>query len=224
MMSGVAAAASADGRINVPIPELRKLCSKSLKVIGYSPDEITVLLEVRGTRRDKAGGGGGLGQWGNRGAAGPPEVLRWRWRRLEATAPPCASGAGPETPSPCLPSLQVLMHAQLRDNNQGIVKITSGGLNRCACMGSPQGRAAHSLHALANPMRPCVSMHVCRSPIASEPVVEQETHISALINGNNSPGMLVLRQAVSMAAQRATSHGFGIVGTNHTASSTGAIG
>ena len=25
---------------------------------------------------------------------------------------------------------QVLMHAQLRDNNQGIVKITSGGLNR----------------------------------------------------------------------------------------------
>lgn len=26
--------------------------------------------------------------------------------------------------------LQILMYAQLRENNQGIIKITSGGMNR----------------------------------------------------------------------------------------------
>ncbi|PNH04783.1 Glyoxalase domain-containing protein 4 [Tetrabaena socialis] len=86
----------------------------------------------------------------------------------------------------------VLFYAQLRDNNQGIIKITSGGLRR--------------------------------SPTARPPVVEKETRLSALINGNNSPGMLVLKKAALMAVERAKAQGFGIVGTNHTASSTGALG
>jgi LDH2 family malate/lactate/ureidoglycolate dehydrogenase len=90
------------------------------------------------------------------------------------------------------PGVQVLMHAQLRDNNQGIVKITSGGLNK---------------HAKA-----------------SAPVIEKETRLSAVINGNNTAGMLVLHQAMRMAIDRAKEHGFGIVGTNHTPSSTGALG
>eukprot|EP00195_Chlamydomonas_chlamydogama_P003675 CAMPEP_0202914340 /NCGR_PEP_ID=MMETSP1392-20130828/62857_1 /ASSEMBLY_ACC=CAM_ASM_000868 /TAXON_ID=225041 /ORGANISM="Chlamydomonas chlamydogama, Strain SAG 11-48b" /LENGTH=870 /DNA_ID=CAMNT_0049605955 /DNA_START=5 /DNA_END=2617 /DNA_ORIENTATION=+ len=88
--------------------------------------------------------------------------------------------------------LDVLLYAQLRDNNQGIVKITSGGLNR--------------------------------SPSAREPTIEKETRLSALINGNNSAGMLVLHRATRMAVERAKSQGFGIVGTNHTPSSTGALG
>ena len=54
--------------------------------------------------------------------------------------------------------------------------------------------------------------------------MEQETRLSALINGNNTAGMLVLHKAVQMATERAQSHGFGIVGTHHTATSTGAIG
>lgn len=33
-------------------------------------------------------------------------------------------------PSSLAHPLQILMYAQLRDNNQGIVKITSGGLNK----------------------------------------------------------------------------------------------
>lgn len=63
-----------------------------------------------------------------------------------------------------------------------------------------------------------------RSPAAKPPVIEQETNLSALINGNSSAGMLVLHKATELAIQRAQTHGFGIVGTHHTASSTGAIG
>lgn len=88
--------------------------------------------------------------------------------------------------------MQVLFYAQLRDNNQGIVKITSGGLNK--------------------------------SPNSTVPVIEKETRLSALINGNNSAGMLVLNMATDMAIERAKGQGFGIVGTNHTPSSTGALG
>ena len=33
--------------------------------------------------------------------------------------------------------LQVLFYAQLRDNNQGIVKITSGGLNKSPIEAEP---------------------------------------------------------------------------------------
>ncbi len=84
------------------------------------------------------------------------------------------------------------MYAQLRDNNQGIVKITSGGLNK--------------------------------HPKEAAPVIEKETRLSAVINGNNTAGMLVLHQATQMAVARAKDQGFGIVGTNHTPSSTGALG
>eukprot|EP00955_Chlamydomonas_euryale_P084261 363940-Chlamydomonas_euryale.AAC.17 len=41
-------AASVDGeRVHVALPELRDLCTKALRVIGYSQDEAKVLLEVR---------------------------------------------------------------------------------------------------------------------------------------------------------------------------------
>ena len=63
-----------------------------------------------------------------------------------------------------------------------------------------------------------------RSSLAKAPVIEQETRLSALINGQHTAGMLVMSQAVRMATERAQSHGFGIVGTNHTSTSTGAIG
>ncbi|KXZ54908.1 hypothetical protein GPECTOR_4g980 [Gonium pectorale] len=117
--------------VEVGIAELRTLCTKALKTLGYKQEEIDILNDV-------------------------------------------------------------LFYAQLRDNNQGIIKITSGGLNK--------------------------------SPSARPPVIEKETRLSALINGNNSAGMLVLHKATQMAIERAKSQGFGIVGTNHTPSSTGALG
>lgn len=88
--------------------------------------------------------------------------------------------------------LEVLLYAQLRGNNQGIIKITTGGMNRSAAA----------------------------RPIA----IERETRLSALINGQNQAGMLVLHKAMSMAIEKATAAGFGIVGTNHTCTSTGALG
>ena len=45
-----------------------------------------------------------------------------------------------------------------------------------------------------------------------------------MINGNLSPGIVVLKQATELAIKKAKEHGFGIVGTNNTNTSTGAIG
>lgn len=60
---------------------------------------------------------------------------------------------------------------------------------------------------------------------AAKPIsIERETRLSALLNGNNQAGMLVLHKAMSMAVDKAKSAGFGIVGTNHTSTSTGALG
>jgi LDH2 family malate/lactate/ureidoglycolate dehydrogenase len=87
---------------------------------------------------------------------------------------------------------QVMLYAQLRDNNQGIIKITTGGMNRSATAGTI--------------------------------TTEKETRLSALLNGNNQAGMLVLHKAMEMAVEKAKAHGFGIVGTNHTSTSTGALG
>ena len=85
-----------------------------------------------------------------------------------------------------------MLYAQLRDNNQGIIKITTGGMNRSATAG--------------------------------QITTEKETRLSALLNGNNQAGMLVLSKAMDMAVEKAKAHGFGIVGTNHTSTSTGALG
>lgn len=88
-------------------------------------------------------------------------------------------------------TLQVMMYAQLRDNNQGIIKITTGGMNRAPGAG----------------------------PIA----IERNSRLSAIINGNGDAGMLVLSKAREMAAAKCLEHGFGIVGTNNTYTSTGCL-
>lgn len=88
--------------------------------------------------------------------------------------------------------MQVCFYAQLRDNNQGLIKITSGGLNRSATAGTPK--------------------------------VVKDTPLSAVIDGQGESGMLVLNQAVDMALSKARNNGMAIVGTNHTCTSTGALG
>ena len=42
----MAMAASGSNRVDVPLSELRELCTKSLKTLGYPADEVKVLLEV----------------------------------------------------------------------------------------------------------------------------------------------------------------------------------
>ena len=88
--------------------------------------------------------------------------------------------------------LDVLMYAQLRGNNQGIVKLIGAGMPK--------------------------------NPNAGQITIERETKLSALLNGDNNQGMVVVNHVVEMAIEKAREHGFGLVGTNNTASSTGAIG
>ena len=88
--------------------------------------------------------------------------------------------------------LDVLMYAQLRGNNQGLVKLIGPGIPK-----SPEAR-----------------------PIE----VVRDTPMSAVIDGHQQMAMLVLVRAVEMAVAKAADHGFGIVGTNNTSTSTGAIG
>ena len=87
-------ATAPNAKVEIPLTELKDLCSKSLKTLGYQNDEVKVLLEVRACIHA---------------------------RKIVTQATDCG----------CMDDwTQVLMHAQLRDNNQGIVKITSGGLNK----------------------------------------------------------------------------------------------
>ena len=58
----MAMAAAGSNRVDVPLSELRELCTKSLKTLGYPADEVKVLLEVCGhtacdCRSPHAGGG-----------------------------------------------------------------------------------------------------------------------------------------------------------------------
>jgi len=83
------------------------------------------------------------------------------------------------------------MYAQVRGNNQGIIKITTGALRRSKGAG----------------------------PIT----IERDTRLSAIINGHGDAGMLVLSKARDIAASKCLEHGFGIVGTNNTYTSTGCL-
>ncbi|MBI1280149.1 MAG: hypothetical protein GC179_18625 [Anaerolineaceae bacterium] len=88
--------------------------------------------------------------------------------------------------------LKVLMYAQLRGNNQGVVKLIGAGM--------PRDKSCQPISVL------------------------RETKLSALLNGGRNSGMVVLTYAMKLAIQKASEHGIGLVGTNNTNSSTGAIG
>lgn len=88
--------------------------------------------------------------------------------------------------------LDVLMYAQLRGNNQGIIKLIGVGMPR-----DPACRAITVIH---------------------------DTKLSALVDGGRNSGMVVLTYALNLALEKTREHGFGIVGTNNTNSSSGAIG
>lgn len=87
---------------------------------------------------------------------------------------------------------EILLYAQTRGNNQGIVKLIGKGIPK--------------------------------NPKAEKIKVTKDTKLSAVIDGKQNMGMVVLTKAMEMALKKAKTHGFGIVGTNNTSSSTGAIG
>ena len=88
--------------------------------------------------------------------------------------------------------LKIMMYAQLRGNNQNVIKLTGDGMP-------------------ANPAAEKIS-------------IVKDTKLSAVIDGGWNQGMVVVAQATQTAVSKAKAHGFGIVGTRRTNSSTGAIG
>lgn len=88
--------------------------------------------------------------------------------------------------------LDILMYAQLRGNNQGLVKLIGKGIPK--------------------------------SHEAADVQVTKETKLSAMIDGGKNMGMVAMKLAMEMAITKAREHGFGIVGTYNTYSSTGALG
>ena len=58
----------------------------------------------------------------------------------------------------------------------------------------------------------------------SMPEIQQQSDISAVIDGQQSAGIIVMKQALHLAMAKAKSSGCGIIGTNHTATGSGAIG
>lgn len=69
-----------------------------------------------------------------------------------------------------------------------------------------------------------VSGGVERAPDWRPASLQHESTLSALLDGGGDFGILVMAHAMELATAKAKAHGFGMVGTNHTASGTGAIG
>jgi len=88
--------------------------------------------------------------------------------------------------------LKILMYAQLRGNNQGLVKLIGKGI--------PKNTDAGTV------------------------TITKETKLSAMIDGSKNMGMIAMNMATEMAMAKAKEHGFGVVGTSNTYTSTGAIG
>jgi len=86
----------------------------------------------------------------------------------------------------------VMLYAQMRDNNQGIVKLVGKGMPK--------------------------------APDAGEIRTERSSRISALLDGQRNPGMVVLARAADMAVNMAADVGIAIVGTRGTSTSSGALG
>ncbi len=88
--------------------------------------------------------------------------------------------------------LKIIMYAQLRGNNQNVIKLLGAGMPANTATG--------------------------------EVSVVKDAKLSALIDGGWNQGMVVVSRATEIAIEKAKAHGFGIVGTRHTNSATGAIG
>lgn len=65
---------------------------------------------------------------------------------------------------------------------------------------------------------------VDKDPACKPPVAVHESKLSARLDGGQSVGIVVMSKATQMAATKAKEHGFGMVGTFNTCTSTGSIG
>lgn len=91
---------------------------------------------------------------------------------------------------------EVLLYAELRKNNQGIIQITSGELK-------PHIATLFNKAIIKNVL---------------------DTKISARLDGAQKCGMVVVNEGVTIAIKKAKEHGISIVGCSNYSSSTGALG
>jgi len=103
-----------------------------------------------------------------------------------------------------------MLYAQLRDNSQGVIKITTGAAAR-----DPAASAVETEHEtkLSGEL---TSDESSRSSAAHAP--------AAQLHGRLNSGAVVVARAAALAAEKAAAHGFGLVGTHGTASSSMALG
>lgn len=86
-----------------------------------------------------------------------------------------------------------LVHAELRGNSQGVIKVTGGGM--------PKSKAVKPVKVI------------------------KKSAISAVVDGQQNQGVLVLNRAFKEAtAMASSSQGFALVGTRNTSSSSGCLG
>ncbi len=86
----------------------------------------------------------------------------------------------------------MLLWAQLRGNNQGLLKLPAGAVRRSEHAAQPEACS-------------------CKGVVT-------------VLDGKQGYGMVVLDYATQEAIQTAKANGAGVVGTNNTSSSTGALG
>lgn len=100
--------------------------------------------------------------------------------------------------SPCDADIvkECLMYAELRGNNQGIIKLISGALHPSAGVDRTEEKL---------------------------PVI-YETKLSAKIDGCQRVGMVAVSQCVDTAIAKAKEHGMSVVGCSNYSSATGALG
>jgi LDH2 family malate/lactate/ureidoglycolate dehydrogenase len=71
-----------------------------------------------------------------------------------------------------------------------------------------------------------MALLLCALPFRNEAgplVVERESNLAAVVNGNQRAGMVALNKAVELAAAKAWAHGVGVVSTRNTSTSTGML-
>mmetsp|Transcript_15466 Transcript_15466/g.20769 ORF Transcript_15466/g.20769 Transcript_15466/m.20769 type:complete len:339 (-) Transcript_15466:123-1139(-) len=90
---------------------------------------------------------------------------------------------------------KVMLHAELHNNNQGISKLYD-----------TNGPGSIKYNAEAGPL-----------------LIERETALSCVVNGNQRSGMSALSKAVDLAIEKASASMVGVVGTYNTYTSTGML-
>ena len=123
---------------------------------------------------------------------------------------------------------EIMTAAELCGNNQG---PPTPYLQRASPPpGPPRGACLHACLLCKTPPAGLVKMYqpelMAPAPGAAKPTIERETATSAVVNANQSPGMLAATMAADLAAAKAQATGRGpiaVVSSHNTSTSSGQL-